>query len=121
MADLHVLGGVGRNTFAVVVHTLTPDGTNDAGVPWPLAIVAAGRATTSMSIGDGPGQISEAEAAEIAAGKVVETAFQWERSDDIARKRHDDLDSRAGKAAAESIAGLQDQLRFFGLVWSAAK
>lgn len=70
MSKLHVLNAHNRQ-YSVVLHADTPGGTNTADKSWVDILVALGR-QTSMTVGTGPGQISQAEANAIAAGTVLE-------------------------------------------------
>lgn len=73
MSRLHILQRIGPNLYEAAIHAAVPDGTNSAGVAWSAAIVAAGLNRTSLSAA----LISEKEAAQIAAGTVIEDRFQW--------------------------------------------
>lgn len=70
MSKLHVLDAHGRH-YTVVLHTDTPTGNNLAGKAW-VNIQASLGTQTAMTIGTGPGQISQAEADSIAAGTILE-------------------------------------------------
>lgn len=116
MARLHIREQTGVNTYNVVVHSPTPVGNNSAGVAWSAAIVASSAPVTQMSIGNGSGQITNAEANQVAAGTVLETAFQWQ--DDptwTTQQRTDDLNLRATQAVADATTLFQARLKFFGL------
>lgn len=115
MSRLHILEQVGVNLYNVVVHAPSPAGTNSAGVLWATAIQNAGLAVTQMTVGNGPGQITQAEANQIANGSVIEAPFQW--GDDPNwndMERTADLDVRAAQAVAEVAADLQRRLKYFG-------
>ena len=112
---MHILQQVGLNLYDVVVHAPAPGGSNSAGVAWATAIQNSGLATTQMTVGNGAGQITQAEANQIASGSVIEAPFQW--GDDPAWsdvQRTADLDVRASQAVAEASADLQRRLKFFG-------
>ena len=71
MAKVHCLKTGGGATTSVI-HYLTPAGSNSASITWANAIVASGNNKTILTTGTGVGQISSAEAAQIAAGEVIE-------------------------------------------------
>lgn len=115
MARLHILQSSGNNLYNVVVHAPTPAGSNAAGVLWSDAIKNSGLAVTSMTVGNGPGQISSAESNQVAAGTVIEAPFPW--GDDpnwTNQQRLDDLNVRAQQAVNDVSAVLQARLRYFG-------
>lgn len=80
MASIHVLEKTGERSYRIVGHFNLPDGAgevlegnNGAGVNWKTLLLAAGElGSTSMTEGNGPGQISTAEKASVEAGDVVE-------------------------------------------------
>lgn len=77
MAKLHVLDindpDVEGKPATCVLHTPTPGGVNAAGITWKDAFVAVGIAKPSvMSVGNKPGQITQAESNDIANGNVLE-------------------------------------------------
>ena len=115
MSNIHVLAGSGRNRYMVVVHVATPAGNNSADVAWSTAVINAKRNTTVLETGTAAGQITSAEAAQVAAGTVLEGSFEWD--DDPAwtnGQRTADLDTRAGQLAAELLATYGADLKFFG-------
>lgn len=115
MARLHILQASGYNVYTVVVHAPTPAGNNLAGVSWATALQNSGLAGTQLTIGNGPGQISQSEANQIASGTIIEAAFQW--GDDPGwtnQQRLDDLNVRATQAVNEVIAEFRQRLKFFG-------
>lgn len=116
MSSIHILSG-NAGVFSAVVHTPTPAGNNSAGVPWTTALVNSGMARTSLTIGVGPGQITQAEADDIAAGRVIEARVQWGEivGADVPTLIAD-LDLRAQQAAQARIDQLATQLKFFGYV-----
>ena len=115
MSNIHVLAGAGRNRYTVLVHVATPAGNNSAGVAWSTAVINAKRNTTVLATGTAAGQITSAEAAQVAAGTVLEGSFEWD--DDPAwtnGQRTADLDTRAAQLAAELLARFGADLKFFG-------
>lgn len=115
MARMHVLESAGNNTYNVVVHAPTPAGNNSAGVPWTTALQNSGRAVSQMEVGTGPGQITSAEHAQVIAGTVIETTFQWgDNPTWTNQQRLEDLDIRATQAVNEVLARYAAILKFFG-------
>lgn len=115
MAAIHILTGSGNGVYTAIIHTATPAGNNVAGVAWSTALVNSGRNTTAMATGTGPGQITAAEAAQIAAGTVFEASIQWQNNPAWNNaQRAADLDLRAQQAGTEKQAELATILRLFG-------
>ena len=115
MARLHILQSSGNNLYNVVVHAPTPAGNNSAGVSWAVALQNSGLALTTMTIGNGAGQISQSEANQIAAGTTVEAPFQW--GDDPTwdnPTRLADLNTRAQQAVDAVLADYAARLKHFG-------
>lgn len=117
MSRLHILQQTSNNVYDVVVHAPTPVGNNSAGVPFATAIQNAGLATTTMTVGNGAGQITTAESNQVAAGTVVEAPFQWEDNpawDNTTRTA--DLNLRAQQAVDAVLAAYGARLKYFGRV-----
>jgi len=117
MSKLHVLRGTQSLDYTIVVHGPTPAGNNSAGVAWSACLVAAGLAQTQMTIGSGPGQISQAEADGIAAGTTMEAVFSFTDEPALTTpQRNALLDAQA----TQLLQGLQDryalELKWFGAV-----
>lgn len=115
MARLHIREQAGNNLYSVIVHSPAPVGNNSTGTAWASVIQAADAPVTQMTVGNGFGQITNAEANAVAAGTVLETAFLWGDDptwDDATRNA--DLNIRAGQAVAEAVARLQERLKHFG-------
>ena len=117
MSRIHILQQADNNVYNVVVHAPVPAGNNAAGVPFATAILNAGLANTTMTVGTGPGQISSAEAAQVTAGTVLEAPFQWEDNpawDNATRNA--DLNLRAQQAVDAVLADYGARLKYFGRV-----
>lgn len=70
---MHVLDANDDGEFTVVMHFAVPLGNNQAGVPFSIILVNAGRNTTVLPDGDGTkGTIGAAEKLEIENGTVRE-------------------------------------------------
>ncbi len=115
MSSLHVLSGNGSGLYQVVIHTPTPVGNNSVGVSWATALINSGMAKTVMTVGVGPGQISQAEHDQIAAGTVIEAVTQWQDDPTFSTQaRLDDFNLRTSQASAARLAQLAAQLTYFG-------
>jgi hypothetical protein len=112
---IHVMEAVGLNTYRIVVHSPTPGGNNSAGIAWSTAIQNSGRNQTSMTVGNGAGQISSSESNQVASGSVVEAQFNF--TDDpnwSTAERNAALNTQATQLVAELQAELSKALKFFG-------
>lgn len=115
MARMHILEQSQPNLYNVIVHAPTPAGNNQAGIAWSTAIVNAGLARTALTTGNGPGQITAAEANQVTNGTVIEATFQW--GDDPTwtnAERLADLNTRATQAVDEVLANYAARLRQYG-------
>lgn len=109
--------GNGTNTFTVVAHAPTPAGNNSAGVSWVTALANGIKPVTRMTIGNGSGQITSAEAADVAAGNVIETSFQFDDDPNwSAPTRTTQLGLIATDAVARAQTELGAKLKWFGAV-----
>lgn len=72
MSKIHSFTCDDKGATRVILHTPMPVGTNSVGQTWQTCWLAAGRNTTSMTVGTGLGKISSAEDANILAGSVIE-------------------------------------------------
>jgi hypothetical protein len=117
MPRMHIMTGNGLNTFNVVCHSPTPAGNNSAGISWVTAIANGLKPVTRMAIGNGSGQITSVEATDIAAGNVIETAFQFDDDPNwSAPTRTTQLNLIAGDAVTRSQNELAAKLKWFGAV-----
>lgn len=115
MARLHILDRSENNTYTVVVHSPVPATNNSAGNSWASVLVSAGRNVSSLAIGAGPGQITQAELDQIVGGTVLETLFHWQNNPGWTNnQRVADLNSRAGQAVADAQAELADRYKYYG-------
>lgn len=117
MSRMHVLAGSSTgNLFTVVVHAPTPAGNNVAGVSWKVALGNSGlQAASALPPGNGPGQISAAEANQVTGGDLIEAVVPWE--DDptwTPAQRQADLNARATIAVNQTLADYQQRLKYFG-------
>lgn len=76
--SIYVLSGTTNNQYTVVVHTPTPAGNNAAGISWVNAIVGSGRNKSVLSVGAGPGQITQTEMNGVLAGTIIESTMNWQ-------------------------------------------
>ena len=114
MSKIHVLTG-NQNTFTAVVHIATPAGNNSAGVLWSDAIKNSGRAKSVMTVGSGPGQITQSELDSIIAGTTIEGVFVWGDDPSFTNtQRLADLDLRATQLTNDLLAQYGQELKYFG-------
>lgn len=117
MSKIHILTGGNDGVYTAVVHITTPGGNNAANTPWPTAIINSGRAKTIMTTGTGAGQIASAEAAQVAAGTVIEGVMQWQDTPSMSNaERLADLDAQATQLTNELLARWQVELKYYGIV-----
>jgi len=116
MARIHLLVGGSDGSFTAVVHTPVPGtGNNAAGVQWRTALANSGLNKTSMTTGNGPGQITTAEANSVANGSVLETTFPWfDNPLWTPAEKNANLNETADRAVAEATADFQKRLNYFG-------
>lgn len=122
MAKIHVLQKAGNNLYNIVVHaalasSLTNSVPAATGGPVTIqtALVNAGLAATVMPIGNGPGQISNAEANQITAGQVLEAQTVWQDDPSwTGPQRLQDLQDRATQAVNNTLADYTERLKYFG-------
>ncbi len=115
MSKIHVLEG-GNNLYHAVVHGPAPNGNNAAGVAWSVAIANSGRAISVLPVGNGPGQIAQAELNQVQAGTVIEGQFTWQDDPSWSPvERAADLDLRANQIIADLTARYQAELNYFGM------
>ena len=117
MADIHVLTARSRGQVDVVLHVPIPVGTNSVGTNWRTALVNSDTGgNTSLTIGEGPGQITQAEADLIASGAIFEhrTTFPLDASTPSGHRAA--LREFYAKTKTDKLASLQKQLQYFGHV-----
>ena len=116
MSKIHILEGSRPDTFRIVVHSPVPPGNNSAGFSWATCLVNSGMAATSMIEGNGPGQITTAEKAQVLGGSLIERRFDFMiDSDWTAAERNAALDAEAAKLIAETEQHLAATLRWYGV------
>jgi hypothetical protein len=113
-----VLGAAGGgDVFNVVVHIATPAGNNSAGVLWTDAVKNSGRNTSVLSVGNGAGQITQAEMNTLTAGTIVEGVMQWQDDPSLSNaQRIAALDAAANQLGTELLARYSQELKYFGFV-----
>lgn len=116
MSFIHVLGGRSDLTYECILHIPIPVGNNPAGIPWRSALLNSGLGgRTRMVEGTGPGQITSAEKAQIAAGELFEEVLQFQDNTLWTMvERLDALNSAATRRRAETLRDLQTTLKYFG-------
>lgn len=119
MSKIHILAGSGLGVYTAIVHIPTPTGSNSAGVLWTDVVKNSGRTKTIMSVGIGPGQITQSEVDQMVAGTLIEGSFQWQDDPNLsAAARTADLDLRATQLTNELLARYAVELKYFGVTRS---
>ena len=72
MSKIHIFNSDGNGKYNAVLHTPVPAGNNSAGIPWSTVVINAGLAKTVLTVGNGAGQMTAVEKAEIDAGTTIE-------------------------------------------------
>ncbi len=119
MADMHVTSQQGHNRWQVIMHFAVPDAVNAVGVNYRTALANSGKQSegSRLPAGDGlNGTISTAEAAQIAAGEVVEhrSSINVDGNGDTMPSRVALLQGFYATEKTRVLDGLQEQLKFFG-------
>ena len=121
MSDIHILTGDGRGEWTVVCHYPIADVTNQVSVSYRTALVNSGLGGTSaLTEGTGPGQISTAELAQVAAGELYEHRFSFPAESGATNNAELLAAVRAEYARHQDrvVVGLQKRLRYYG--WAGA-
>ena len=117
MSDIHVLSGHG-DRWEVVMHIPIPiSGTNVAGVDHRTALVASGRNTTQLTVGEvNPWDITAAEKALIDSGAVYEAtrSFNIYESGATNAARIVALKAFYANVKGDIFNKLEKGLRYFG-------
>lgn len=73
MSKIHILESDNSHSYKVAIHFATPAGTNPCGFSWKECGLNSGFiGATSLVVGTGPGNITQAEHDSIIAGNTVE-------------------------------------------------
>jgi hypothetical protein len=72
MAKIHAFNFGEGGTCRVILHTAMPPGNNLVGNSWKDIWIAAGYNQTSLTEGNGIGQITPSEKADVEAGNIIE-------------------------------------------------
>lgn len=108
----YILTGDQLGNYTLVCHYLAPVGSNAVGVAWQTAILNAKLTTTILTTGNGPGQISAADAALIASGAMVEVVTTFKEP--LLTLETRTVDDIAKAAIAVDKARIIAVLNFFG-------
>ena len=123
MADIHVLGGDGLGKWTLVFHFAMPDQDNSVTINYRTALINSGLGGTStMTEGEGPGQITSAELAQIQAGELYEysASFPAESGATNNTELLTSIQAVYARGLSAVIARLQRQLRYYGYTGSAS-
>lgn len=73
MSKVHILESDNNFSYEIAIHFPTPVGNNSIGLSWKSCALAEGSiGSTVLSVGTGPGDITQAEYDSIIAGDIVE-------------------------------------------------
>lgn len=73
MSKIHILKSDNSWSYNVAIHFAVPAGNNTVGYSWKACGLGSGlTGTTSLEVGTGPGNITQAEYDSIIAGDVIE-------------------------------------------------
>jgi len=117
MADYIVLTTDSRNNSSrVVIHSITPIGTNEVGKTFAQAIVDE-RATPTFT--------SAVPASELPGGRQVAldngTVFEWEKNidynaNDLPAAKQAVIEAEINATEPQMLEDIQDRMRFYGFV-----
>jgi len=117
MSNIHILTGDGKNKWTAVFHIAVPDTNNSVSVNYRTGLINSGLGGTStMAEGDGPGQITTAELAQIASGELYECSVPLliETGGTSVPELRTMLRSQYTKKKNAVLSDLQTRLRYFG-------
>ena len=115
MSRLHILAGNDR-LYQCVLHWPVPAVVNAAGISYRAALANSGMARNSMAVGTGAGQITQAEADQIAAGEIYEATFQFQDDPNYsAAQRQQAMQAQIEAISNETQEKIANALRLFGL------
>jgi hypothetical protein len=121
MADIHILNGDGGGSWTYVFHVAVPDTTNAVSVSYRTALVNSSLGGVSvMDEGTGPGQITTAELAQLAAGELFEFSRGWLAESGATNNAQLLVNLRAEyvRVTPLVLSQLQNRLKYYG--WSGA-
>jgi hypothetical protein len=114
MSKIHVLEGstVG---YQAIIHFAVPAGNNAVGNTWKSCIAASGGTkSTAMSIGNGVGQITQAEADQIAAGDVLEVSTTIGRKANGSAPTSQDITTLVDAVITQTQLDYAARLQYYG-------
>jgi hypothetical protein len=118
MAHIHVLDNAGGDNFNALVHIAVPAGNNSVGVSWKtcwLASLGAAAPASKLLVGNGPGQISQAESNQISGGDLMEFDFQFTDDPNSTQATRDaNIDAVALSVQTQRLADLRSRFKFYG-------
>lgn len=116
MPKIHILNGGTDGVYTAIVHIATPVGNNSAGFLWSDVIKFSGRAKSRLTAGAGPGQTTQAELDQIAAGTLIEGIMLWQDTPSMNNtQRAADLDQQATQLTNDLLANWSSELKWFGI------
>lgn len=119
MAFVHVLSSGGVPNYELITHAAIPSGNNSVGTPWKtcwLASFGAGKPSSWLLVGNGPGQISQTESNQISSGDLLElgpflfTDEPWFTVDD----RNASIDAVASQMTNMALGDFMLRFKYYG-------
>lgn len=110
MAKVHVLEG-NNYQYRIVAHFPVPEGNNTVGNSWKSCLLASHPPAPVLSVGIGPGNITQTEYDDIIAGDVLEIV----RTIAVGTTpTNTSVIKLADKYIAEYLSGLANVLKYYG-------
>lgn len=113
MSKIHVVAANGDG-YQVYIHTSMLAGANLVANSWSACFVSAYSPGTRMTVGTGIGQITSSEAAQVAAGAVLEIPATMQANGDGTAPTTTQINSSADAIIAAKFLDIQAQLKYFG-------
>ncbi len=118
MAQIHILGGDGDDSYTAVIHLTIPNTNNLVSVNYRTAIINSGIGGTTIlqtTTGAAPGKITTTEMSDITAGIVYEAVFlvgnnpAWSSAERLAA-----FSGAINSQTSQKINYLTNALAYFG-------
>lgn len=112
MSKVHVLKSDNMTETTVVIHTPIPENHNLVGFTLQFCAIACGiTGSTILSVGDGPGDITQEEHNQIVEGAVVELVRKINPGDSPSNESVEEL---VDISILEFITQMTSNLRYYG-------
>src|SRR3954468_16959051 len=119
MPSVHVLTNAGGQNYSFITHIAVPAGNNAVGTSWKICWLASfgtSSPKSTLMVGNGAGQISQTEAAQILSGDLLEFGpFQFTDDSTLtAATRNAMIDAIAMQLTNQALSDFRDQFRYYG-------